>query len=74
MGRFRFLFHGRRLTTYANSLHLWKMRLPENLGVGTHQIEVRATDPFGRKFLQKSSYRIERAYILKDTAIRGRCF
>lgn len=53
------LFRGRRPTTYANSLHLWKMRLPENLGVGTHQIEVRATDPFGRKFLQKSSYRIE---------------
>lgn len=55
------LFHGRRPTTFANSLHLWKSPLPENVGVGKHQIEVRATDPFGRVFVRKSSYRIEEA-------------
>lgn len=53
------LFRGRRPTEAANSLHLWKVLLPENIGVGTHQIEVRATDAFGRTFVQKSSYRIE---------------
>jgi hypothetical protein len=53
------LFRGRRPTEAAKSLHLWKAPLPEDIGVGTHQITVRATDPFGRTFIRKSSYRIE---------------
>lgn len=53
------LFRGRRPTEPANCTHLWRAPLPGNLGVGQHQIEVRATDVFGRTFVHKSSYRIE---------------
>ncbi|RPD45741.1 hypothetical protein DNI29_16420 [Hymenobacter sediminis] len=37
------------------SPHLWRARLPDNLPVGTHKIEVRATDPYG---LQAQAYRV----------------
>lgn len=53
------LFKGRRPTESADCKHLWRAPLPCNLGIGTHQIEVRATDMFGRTFVEKSSYRIE---------------
>lgn len=53
------LFKGRRPTESADCKHLWKAPLPCNIGVGTHQIEVRATDMWGRTFTQRSSYRIE---------------
>lgn len=55
------MFRGRRPTEPANCTHLWKAPLPESIGIGTHQIEVEATDPFGRTFTQKSTYRIEEA-------------
>jgi hypothetical protein len=55
------LFPGRRPTEPATCTHLWKAALPGNLGVGTHEIEVRATDLFDKTFIQKSSYRIEEA-------------
>jgi hypothetical protein len=54
------LMRGRRPTEAANSTHLWTAPLPENIGLGTHTIEVRATDVFGRVFVQKSSYSIEK--------------
>lgn len=53
------LFRGRRPTESADCKHLWKAPLPCDIGIGTHQIEVRATDMFGRTFTQKSTYRIE---------------
>lgn len=53
------LFKGRRPTESADCKHLWTAPLPCNIGIGTHQIEVRATDMFGRTVIQKSSYRIE---------------
>lgn len=53
------LFKGRRPTESADCKHLWKAPLPCNIGVGVHQIEVRATDLWGRTFIQRSSYRIE---------------
>jgi hypothetical protein len=53
------LMRGRRPTEPGNSTHLWTAPLPENIGLGDHKIEVRATDVFGRTFVQESSYRIE---------------
>lgn len=53
------LFPGRRPTNAVNSPHLWRAAIPTDLSLGTHQIEVRATDRYGRTFTQKSSYRIE---------------
>lgn len=53
------LLRGRRPTEPGNSTHLWTAPLPENLGLGEHKIEVRATDVFGQTFIQESSYRIE---------------
>lgn len=53
------LFRGRRPTEGADCKHLWTAPIPCDIGVGIHQIEVRATDMFGRTFIQKSSYRIE---------------
>jgi hypothetical protein len=53
------LFKGRRPTESADCKHLWMATLPCDLGVGSHSIEVRAIDLFGRVFTQKSSYRIE---------------
>jgi hypothetical protein len=53
------LFIGRRPTESADCKHLWTAPLPCNIGIGTHDIEVRATDMFGRTFTAKSAYRIE---------------
>jgi hypothetical protein len=53
------LFKGRRPTESADCKHLWTAPLPCNIGIGTHNIEVRATDLFGRVFTEKSTYRIE---------------
>lgn len=53
------LFAGRRPSNAVNSTHVWRGNIPTNLEVGEHQIEVRATDMFGRTFTQKSSYRID---------------
>lgn len=54
------LFPGRRPSNPVNSKHLWRAGIPaENLGVGTHMIEVRATDMFGRIHSATSSIRVE---------------
>jgi len=53
------LFRGRRPTEAGYCTHLWTAPLPENIGLGQHKIEVRATDIFGRTFTETSTYRIE---------------
>ncbi len=53
------MFRGRRPTEAAKCTHLWRAALPGNLPVGVHQIEVQATDAFGKTYVQTSSYRIE---------------
>ena len=40
--------------------HIWRTRIPPNLPLGKHVIEVKATDIFGRNFIQKSEYRIDK--------------
>ncbi|MFW5761780.1 MAG: calcineurin-like phosphoesterase C-terminal domain-containing protein, partial [Cyclobacteriaceae bacterium] len=52
------LLSGRRPSNPVNSKHLWAAPIPTSLPVGVHQIEVRATDMFGRTFIQKHSYRV----------------
>lgn len=53
------LIPGRRPSNAVNSTHLWKGRIPTNLGIGNHKIEVRATDMFGKTFIEQSSYKLE---------------
>ncbi|SEK27572.1 calcineurin-like phosphoesterase C-terminal domain-containing protein [Parapedobacter koreensis] len=53
------LFRGRRPTEPANCSHLWMAPLTNDRGLGTHRIQVRATDDYGRQFIQTSSFRIE---------------
>jgi hypothetical protein len=52
------LVPGRRPSNPINCLHLWNAGLPVNLPVGSHTIEVRTTDMFGRTYTQSSTYRI----------------
>jgi len=59
------LVPGRRPSEPTNSLHLWKAKLPVNLPVGEHRIEVRTTDMYGRTFSQTSVYQIEEDPTLK---------
>ncbi|MGK9121062.1 calcineurin-like phosphoesterase C-terminal domain-containing protein [Olivibacter jilunii] len=53
------MFKGRRPTEPANCTHLWRGRLPGDIGTGQHEVEVRATDMYGKTHIQKSTYRIE---------------
>lgn len=53
------LSRGRRPTEAADCSHLWWAPLTNDRSVGTHRIQVRATDDYGRVFIQESSYRIQ---------------
>lgn len=55
------LLPGRRPSNASSSPHLWRTSISTDLPIGTHQVEVRATDDYGRTFVQKSSYRIEKS-------------
>ncbi|MCC5938463.1 MAG: calcineurin-like phosphoesterase C-terminal domain-containing protein [Lunatimonas sp.] len=52
------LMAGRRPSNPVNSTHLWRGSMPTNLGNGSHQIEVRATDRSGKVHTHRSTYRI----------------
>ena len=49
---------GNRPSAPEISTHIWSVRLPNKLQVGTHQIEVRATDLYGNTFIEKSSFEV----------------
>ncbi|WP_256005300.1 calcineurin-like phosphoesterase C-terminal domain-containing protein [Pedobacter deserti] len=53
------LMPGRRPTEPADCTHLWWAPLSNDRPVGSHTIEVRAQDDYGRTFIEKSSFRIE---------------
>jgi len=55
------LMPGRRSSNPINSTHLWRGNIPTNLDTGEHNIEVKATDMFGKTYTSKSSYRLEEA-------------
>ena len=48
----------KKLGTPAISTHIWRAPLPANLDVGTHVIDVRATDMHGRPYYGKRLIRI----------------
>lgn len=52
------LLSGRRPSNPVQSKHLWAAPVPTDLPAGVHQIEVKATDMFGRTFIQQHSYRV----------------
>lgn len=51
------LQEGRRPSDPVKSSHLWRINLPK-LDVGTHTVEVRATDMFGRNHLQQKTIQV----------------
>ncbi|WP_437366406.1 calcineurin-like phosphoesterase C-terminal domain-containing protein [Olivibacter jilunii] len=56
------LFKGRRPTEPANCTHLWRGRLPSDIGVGKHEVDVRMIDMYGKKQVNgggKASYEPE---------------
>lgn len=52
------LLPGRRPSNPVNSSHLWVAPIQTNLPVGTHTIEVRATDRYGKTHTGKKTYRV----------------
>jgi len=59
------LVPGRRPSEPEICQHLWKARIPVNLPIGEHKIEIRTTDMFGRTYSQTSVYNIEEDPTLK---------
>jgi hypothetical protein len=55
------LIPGRRSSNPIESKHLWRGKVPTNIEVGEHRIEIKATDMFGKTFTETSSYRVENA-------------
>lgn len=53
------LMPGRRSSNPVISTHLWRGKIPTKLETGEHQIEIKATDMFGKTYTAKSSYRLE---------------
>ena len=53
------LLPGRRGSNAVQSTHLWRGNIPTNLEVGTHKVEVKVKDMFGREFMESTTYRLE---------------
>ena len=49
---------GRPLPYPVESSHLWRASMPRTDTIGTHRIEVRATDMFGRTFHAGTTFRV----------------
>jgi hypothetical protein len=64
------LMPGSRPSNAQFSRHLWRSRIPTDLPVGEHTIEVEATDMFGRTFTETATYRIAEPKTM-DTAAAG---
>ena len=53
------LVDGKRPSNPVNSPHLWGARIPSNLSVGIHQVEIRTKDMFQRVFSTIKTFRVE---------------
>ena len=53
------LMDGLRPSNPNNSKHLWYTKLPTKLEAGIHEVEVKATDMFGKVHTAKGNYRLE---------------
>ncbi|MDZ7805744.1 MAG: calcineurin-like phosphoesterase family protein [Gracilimonas sp.] len=49
---------GRRPSNPVDSDHLWKVNVPNNISIGTHVIDIRVTDMFGRAFEDRFTYEV----------------
>jgi hypothetical protein len=54
------LLNGKRPSNPEKSTHLFRIDFPTDLPEGTHQIEIRATDMFGRVFTAQRDFRVEK--------------
>lgn len=54
------LMPGKRSSDPEISMHVWRGEIPSNLDLGTHSIDIKATDMFGKVHTAKSSYRIDK--------------
>lgn len=52
------LLQGRRPSNPEESKHLWSIQLPNKLENGTHKIEVRAKDMFGKEFSASKEFKV----------------
>ena len=52
------LLEGKRPSNPVTSTHLWKTRVPNDLPLGTHTIEIRVKDMFGRTFTDAFTYEV----------------
>ena len=50
----------RQLSKPKKSTHIWKARIPANIAAGTHRIEIKATDLWGREFTSNRIIRVEK--------------
>jgi len=53
------LMPGKRSSDPATCTHLWRGKILSDLAVGQHNVEIEATDMFGKKHTANVSYRIE---------------
>lgn len=53
------LMPGRRPSNPAKSTHLWRGSFPKDLLPGEHTIEIRATDRYGRQFIQSRTLKVQ---------------
>lgn len=53
------LMPGRRSSDPSLSTHMWKGKIPSDLEIGTHKIEIKATDMFGKIHTASRNYRID---------------
>lgn len=53
------LLTGKRPSNAQSSTHVFRIGFPADLSEGTHTIEIKAKDPFGRTFTEKSNFRVE---------------
>ena len=54
------LMSGRRSSDPILSTHVWRGSLPANLEIGTHTIEIEATDMFGKVHTATKTYKIDK--------------
>ncbi|TRZ45729.1 metallophosphoesterase [Robertkochia solimangrovi] len=57
------LLPGRRASDAIDCKHLWRGELPFKLSIGTHKIEIRAVDMFGKEHHAVTEYRIAKSKI-----------
>jgi len=53
------LMAGRRSSNAVDCSHLWQASFPRNMTIGTHTIEVRVTDRYGRTFSESKTFDVQ---------------